>query len=439
MYEEEDMDTNTKIKLPIPFEPTQKELKQIKKLETKLQKLNKTGSGYVFTFAGTKEIETMYYLYLFKKYKSNCLVHRGYRNGGAFGLSIEISKNYSQNQIEQLQFRIKDLAKVLVNCIKTPDTNIIVIPVSLWLIDTDGGHANVLIYRKKLNQLEHFEPHGSIFLKNNQEKKIVYSWILYFCECVNQELSIDGINQDINLIRSEDVCPYIDGLQNLESSSKLFSYTNEPNGYCLAWSMFFTELCLKNPEIPSSNLMKYIFNILSNMNLDEQKRFLKRVIRGYVAVINEKITKYFSALFGENFTIDKFINLSVEQKTEIEESLKTLVSLDMRLYANPDPMYIENKLNDTLEAIKDYNEVLYDSEGNINDYAEEELEVLNETKHIYENYEKFTKFSNPSSNLSSFSKSSSNKTKKRKSVELFPMPTQVKGGKKKSLKKKNKK
>ena len=53
-----------------------------------------------------------------------------------------------------------------------------------------------------------------------------------------------------------------DGLQNLESSSSFIKIIGEPIGYCAAWSMFFTELCLKNPEIPSSTLINYIFNTI---------------------------------------------------------------------------------------------------------------------------------------------------------------------------------
>ena len=40
---------------------------------------------------------------------------------------------------------------------------LIFIPVQLLLPQGDA-HANVLIYRKNLNQIEHFEPHGSSYM-----------------------------------------------------------------------------------------------------------------------------------------------------------------------------------------------------------------------------------------------------------------------------------
>ena len=53
--------------------------------------------------------------------------------------------------------------------------------------------------------------------------------------------------QKITLTRAHDVCPDMRGLQVLEEASKLPRLSIEPSGYCMLWSMFFTELCLKNP------------------------------------------------------------------------------------------------------------------------------------------------------------------------------------------------
>jgi hypothetical protein len=77
----------------------------------------------------------------------------------------------------------------------------------------------------------------------------------------------------------------------------------EPEGYCSAWSMFFTELCLKNPEISSKDIYKFV---LKNPEITGNKSdYFKRIIRGYTYYINNKIAKHFSDIFDENLTTEK--------------------------------------------------------------------------------------------------------------------------------------
>lgn len=60
---------------------------------------------------------------------------------------------------------LKNIAEQLASCIKR-DPNSIVIP--LYLKRPNGGHANVLIYRRNGNVLEHFEPHGKKYSMNDE-------------------------------------------------------------------------------------------------------------------------------------------------------------------------------------------------------------------------------------------------------------------------------
>ena len=105
----------------------------------------------------------------------------------------------------------------------------------------------------------------------------------------------------IKYTQSNDVCPYVNGMQNLEGISRLIKTAAEPSGYCSAWSMFFTELCLKNPEIPSSVLLDNIYDKL--VNTENAADYLKKVIRGYAGLIYEKFTKMLSVFFKEKVTI----------------------------------------------------------------------------------------------------------------------------------------
>ena len=105
----------------------------------------------------------------------------------------------------------------------------------------------------------------------------------------------------MTLIPAEAVCPDIKGLQALEQTSAIpKNAILEPGGYCTSWSMFFTELCLKNPELSSRQIHDAI---MEKTELYEAKNdYLRNVIRGYTCFINNKIAKYFSLVFGESMS-----------------------------------------------------------------------------------------------------------------------------------------
>jgi hypothetical protein len=337
----------------------------------------------------------MFYLYLLKKYKSKCFIRDETR---ILGIKIVIKKQYNPDENQEMLNQLNKLSQTLIDCIKNPDTKIIIIPVSLRF--EKSGHANVLIYRKNLNQIEHFEPHGKYFSGENFDTNRVKikSWMSKFVSVLNEKLILNK-NPEVKLIESSEVCPYIDGLQNLEGWSELTKLAVEPNGYCAAWSMFFTELCLKNPDIPSSTLMDYIFNTLQDMAYSEKKDYLRRVIRGYSVFINEKISKYFSILFSNNFTAEKLKNASPATKLKVTNILHDLIQLEMILVTNPN--YVKKYIEEVSQEIELLNRGLQNNKDiRVRANFENQLIKLIGRKNLYEAYEKFNVFSNPSETIS---------------------------------------
>ena len=391
------MESTPKIKLPVPYKQTKKVSKSLKKIDTKLKSLKKTGTKKILTFVGSNEVEAMFYLYLFKKYKSNCFLHDKNFGRRILGMSILISETYEPQEVKEAQDQLDSLSKILVDCITNLDTKIIIVPVQLRFSD-GGAHANVLIYRKNLNQIEHFEPHGRKFSRNegDVENKIIEKWINLFVLKINARLQLIKEPQ-IKLIESSEVCPYIDGLQNLEGWSNLAIIAGvEPPGYCVAWSMFFTELCLKNPEIPSSLLMNYIFEFLrDNMSTAEKNNYLKSVIRGYSVFINQKINKYFSVFFSYGLTIQKIKSLSQPDLNKFRSILRNLIDIEMNLSTNPN--YLKTTLERTKSELTFLNESLKIDSSD--DAIKKEIKMLNNKKKLFEIYDK-VKFSNPTDSVS---------------------------------------
>jgi hypothetical protein len=290
------MGEEKKIKMPEPI--------HIKKIHSKLDLFSE--KNVIRQWPGYDIIDTLFYLYLFNKYKNNCLIkHPGITSNIALGLELHVTEKVANRKI--YKDHLLSVSKQLSECIGR-NLNSIVIPLYLKSI-TNGGHANLLIYRKNNNTIEHFEPHGAYYSlsTNNQMNKLIDIRLNEFMSILNKQLKQNN-KPPVKLIPSNDVCPVIKGLQALEESSTKQKLPLEGGGYCAAWSMFFTELALKNPTIPSNELLNIIYNKLDK-DPEKQSNYLRQVIIGYINLIYDKIEKYFYFITGTQGKIDNIIEM----------------------------------------------------------------------------------------------------------------------------------
>ena len=162
----------------------------------------------------------------------------------------------------------------------------------------------------------------------------------------------------IKLIESSKVCPRFSGLQEMEGFNSLNILDGEPIGYCLAWSLFFAELCLANPEFPSSDLITYIYNVFSSMKDIEKGNYLRNMIRGYSFIINEKIEKYFSILYNNNLSVEENIIQQNPTKINIKVSdvINSFIAIELNSAIQPNYVDKMNRLlqNDITRAKDDH-------------------------------------------------------------------------------------
>ncbi len=182
----------------------------------------------------------MFYLYLFNKYSSKCLVSG--RDKHHIGIVFYLKPNMSSEDNENLENEIKEGVEELKNCIKK-DIDVLVIPLTIVFADFNSAHANILIYRRSEGTIEHFEPHGSqfSFSKIENVNEIIHTSLEKFMKTLNETLVKNNIEPK-KLVHSNEVCPMIYGLQGLESTSHVPKQPREGGGYCAAWSLFFAEL-----------------------------------------------------------------------------------------------------------------------------------------------------------------------------------------------------
>jgi hypothetical protein len=336
---------NDSIVLP----PKMKESKSAK-FNAKIDAMSKQ-QGKVDAWSGHYSLSLLFYTYLLKKYKSHCMLYRG---DGFVGFNFDFM-NFQFSEKTNLDFVIHQLAE----CINKRKVQTIIIPVRLIFRYTTGqppdGHANALIYKKKFNTIEHFEPHGK-YVNNhkNAAREVDYAISLQIKK-LNAKLTAEN---QVTLISASDVCPHILGIQMLEEKytvsrrreeTRMGLIESKEMGYCEAWSLFFMELSLCNPEISSRNLQEIMYakfkedNVLGNYFLD--------VIRGYTRMINAKVLKYMEILFNKPLTVTDINNFDPDEKNDIWFQLKK----DITLLADTEMDLINNPHLSTVDYIRGLN------------------------------------------------------------------------------------
>jgi hypothetical protein len=151
-----------------------------------------------------------------------------------------------------------NLKKSIKKLLKDDKVDFIYIKLSL-IPNGTSTHANLLLYNKKENILERFEPYGSNDLLDQDKlnefieklaKKIFNNKVKY----INPKLFMN--NTKFQLISSD--------------SDPDNKKQGDPVGYCLAWTFWYLELRLNNPDgdakILVENALKKIVNRDSNSN-----------------------------------------------------------------------------------------------------------------------------------------------------------------------------
>jgi hypothetical protein len=257
------------------------------------EEITQTYKGFIF-------FHDIYILYLLKKYKNTC-----YSVSGAITPVI-----YTDNKLYPTEDELNNFVDVTFRCIVEKKNDVIVIPVLVSeKEDSIETHFNVLVYRRKEHHIELFEPHGAMYKKNYDKSEIIWRHLDKYIEALNNTLEQDFKMKPIKFLSSHDICPVLDGMQVREEQGRpLIVLKNkkkertvyEPAGFCSIWGLFFIELVLKNPHVPSKDLIMSVLNKVSAVNM-------VNIARGYMIKVCNKLQQYYSAMLGENLNTTSII------------------------------------------------------------------------------------------------------------------------------------
>jgi hypothetical protein len=156
--------------------------------------------------------------------------------------------------------------------------------IKITFITSNMNHANILLYDKKREHVYRFEPYGVNNLGNDGH---ILDNIL--------KNKFKKINNKIKYYQPQD---YLNNLnfQLLDGEdTEIFKSYGDPEGYCLAWSIWFIDFYLMNceSEINFVDIIKYFMNRENIMRLFKQHNHLSDnyyfdFIRSYAHHLTEK-------------------------------------------------------------------------------------------------------------------------------------------------------
>ena len=307
------------VALSIPIQP----VKQAKNTEientfifiSNIEKLGKPFHETGMEYRAYGILFTLSTLYLLEKYKTNCFVLQQMRsskkqpmNCGAsymFKLGLE-DDPYKFDKLKELNKPLNKFITQVFNCIEKmkPDEDVIFIPIQ-FKININANHANLLVYRKTLNVLEHFEPNGKFYKYNNG---------IFFIEDIvdlmnahNRTLNYKYYSTELKYVKPTFGCPFgFAGFQRIEGAFPKIKPGIVENGYCVMWSIFMAEMVLMNPTLRNHEIIDKIYKWMEQDN-NKNPVYLSNIIRGYFHFVHKYINEHLKIKYNVNIDSSKEI------------------------------------------------------------------------------------------------------------------------------------
>ena len=149
---------------------------------------------------------------------------------------------------------------------------------------------NILLYSKKTNEMEHFDPTGARY-----DPLLDVKLKQYF----------EGVIPNVKYISTKDYMTTI-GFQKLDLADYQ-KYIGDPLGYCIAWSIWYVDMRMSYSNISRVKLIKYIMQ-----QIMEKKQQYKAVIRNYSKNITDVRDKI---LLNAGMDINQYLNGEYDEQS----------------------------------------------------------------------------------------------------------------------------
>lgn len=161
----------------------------------------------------------------------------------------------------------------------------IIFTIGFYFHDNKNGHANIIIYDKKQNIMERFDPEGILLYENIDEfdnfMKLKFKKVKYIS------------SNDYGIINS---------FQKLSDEiNELKRKTGDVKGFCQAWVYWYLEMRILNKDV---HPLKLVPKLLSSLIRNNTNMSIIEYIRNYANNIRSELAKYII----DNDVPEKYLN-----------------------------------------------------------------------------------------------------------------------------------
>jgi hypothetical protein len=262
--------------------------------EFKLQKIKTAVTSAGFEGYPIYNLSAM--LYLSKKHNNACSIVPHSRDMIKLELKPEIQifdpfprlKSFDKNISISESFWNK-----FKECINN-EKRFIIIPITVCLPGL--CHANVLIYDTVKREMERFEPYGSIAKNPSLNARFDF-----FDDLFQKKLKSNNINIT-KYFKPLDFCP-ASGFQLIEEDiENVKKATGDPWGFCQAWSEWYADLRLSNPDSSRDEVVQ-----IALRKIKQDPKGFKNFIRSYASLIARIAADFYKNGWNASI-IDKYLN-----------------------------------------------------------------------------------------------------------------------------------
>ena len=157
---------------------------------------------------------------------------------------------------------IKKPLKLMTQCAKEQKRFVIW---DMWIESEHSGHANAIIYDKKNQTFERFEPHGTItdYYDINDCDEEMKKFVKLLSKKLGKKIKYIGPNE-------------LETEFGPQASEEFVKKIGDPGGYCVTWSWAYVDWRLCNLDLPPQKLFDKIMN-----ELNKQGIRIKEYVRNY--------------------------------------------------------------------------------------------------------------------------------------------------------------
>ena len=164
-----------------------------------------------------------------------------------------------------------------------------------------SAHANMLVFDLKNNTCERFEPYGLQYSRTSERNQFANVFSTLVSQLFDKKINVILKRNKIKYIPPNKYCPD----KSFQIYNNLYNNDNrnnkDPGGYCGAWSLWWADLRLSNPDIPYKNLIQLALNQIKTSDIG----------------FTEFIRKYSIFLTNNRISLFKELKVSIKDRNKM--------------------------------------------------------------------------------------------------------------------------